>query len=77
MLHEPPFKIKSFTDIKQFIEQPLHLLNHTQYAERAVKLTTNSKWRNCWLRKARCTTAGKKSNESEKYFVTKAAHASQ
>ena len=25
VLHKPPFKIKSRTDIKQFIKQPLHL----------------------------------------------------
>ena len=39
-LHEPSL-IKHYTDIKQFVKQPLYLKysNHAQPVERAVKLT--------------------------------------
>ena len=46
VLHEPP-TIKSCTDIKQFVKQLLHVNypNHTQFVERAVKMTTTASGR--------------------------------
>ena len=42
-LHEPPLT-KSYTNIKQFLKQPLQLShpNHTQAVECGVKLTTKA-----------------------------------
>ena len=72
MLHEPP-SIKSCTDIKQFVKQPLHLNypNHTQSVERAVKLTTTASGQTAGSKKqigdALSTIAGrKKANDWEK-----------
>ena len=46
LLHEPQL-VKSCIDIKQSVNQPLHVnnSNHTQYAERDLKLTTTASGR--------------------------------
>ena len=65
MLHEPPL-IKSYTDIKQFVKQPLHrnYPNYTQSVECAVKLTTSARGPIAGAKRqmdeALCTIAGRK-----------------
>ena len=84
VLHEPPL-FKSYTDIKQFVKQPLHLNypNHTRSVECAVKLTTTASGRIAGAKRqigeALCLIAGRKKQWiGKKYYVTrKAAHASQ
>ena len=76
MLHEPPL-IKSYTDIKQFVKQPLHLNypNHTQSVERSVKLTTTASRRIAGAKRQigealYTILLEEKSNESKKrYFI--------
>ena len=71
MLHEPPL-IKSYTDIKQFVKEPLHLNypNHTQSVERAMKLTTTASEQIAGAKRqigeAQYTTAGRKKQWIEK-----------
>ena len=71
VLHEP-LLIKSCTDIKQFVKQPVHLNypNHMQSVECAVKMTTTASGRIAGSKRqigeALCTIAGRKSNGLEK-----------
>ena len=71
MLPEPTL-IKSCTDIEQFVKQPLYLNypNHTQSAERAVKMTTTASGRIAGsqrqIAQALYTIAGKKTMDREK-----------